>query len=203
MRLQGKSRSYRRVEQIREQVSITQFLSDLGYHVNPHGGDREQQFACDLHGDGSDGKPSARAYPDTNTWYCFGCLKLRDHISTLKDRKGFTFSEACKSIEKAYALPFIPFDPVEEEMVDFIFQKEAPTFEIMKTRITTILSTQYDEREVTLKQYLSLWEVYDMIVYKVMKKKMSEKEGMEALFRIREKTFEYIKRNIQKEQLCQ
>ena len=51
----------KRVEQIKEFVSIEQGLNDLGYRVQHI--DREQQFPCDLHGDGRDGKFSARVYP--------------------------------------------------------------------------------------------------------------------------------------------
>lgn len=64
------SRAKQRADRIREEVEIVQVLADYGYHVSAHGGDREQQFSCDLHGDGSDSKPSARAYPSSNSWYC-------------------------------------------------------------------------------------------------------------------------------------
>lgn len=63
-------RAKQRADRIRADVRIIQILSDYGYNVNPDGGDREQQFSCDLHGDGSDSKPSARAYPSSNSWFC-------------------------------------------------------------------------------------------------------------------------------------
>ena len=53
-------------------------LSSFGYRVRADGGDREEQFQCDLHGDGRDNKPSARFYPD-NTWYC---VDIREPILT-------------------------------------------------------------------------------------------------------------------------
>ena len=64
------SRNARRVAQIKASVPIIQLLSDYGYHVHLGGDYQEQQFSCDLHGDGRDGKPSARAYPASNSFYC-------------------------------------------------------------------------------------------------------------------------------------
>ena len=67
MRCGARWKRMTRVERIRNAIAITDLLSELGYHVQP--GDREQQFGCDLHGT-RDTKPSARVYPDSNSWYC-------------------------------------------------------------------------------------------------------------------------------------
>ncbi len=63
------SRSKQRADRIRAEVPILEVLATYGYRVTV-GGDREQQFQCDLHGDGKDGKPSARVYPDEGHWFC-------------------------------------------------------------------------------------------------------------------------------------
>lgn len=63
------TRSERRVARIHEVVRIDKVLEGYGYRVQANT-DREQQFSCDLHGDGTDSKPSARVYPSTNQWYC-------------------------------------------------------------------------------------------------------------------------------------
>ena len=73
------SRSKRRLEQIKQNVEITQVLSDYGYKIHLGGSSQEQQFPCDLHGDGSDGKPSARVYPATGQWYC---VSMQDRVLT-------------------------------------------------------------------------------------------------------------------------
>lgn len=72
------TRLERRVARIHEMVRIDRVLESYGYRVAGNT-DREQQFSCDLHGDGMDSKPSARAYPDTNQWYC---VDVDAHILT-------------------------------------------------------------------------------------------------------------------------
>lgn len=188
-------RARKRADRIRERVSIIQFLSDMGYAIQPHGGDREQQFSCDLHGDGSDSKPSARAYPSSNSWYCFACSKKRDSITTLMEKKGLSFYEACDTIEQTYGLPPLPFEKEENEYNDLSFAERKPTFEIMRERVDTLLKTQRTEKSVTLSQYLSLWEVYNMILYKVENGKMKEDSAISNLGKVKDKLFQYIKEN--------
>ena len=92
-----------RSERIKEKISIFSVLHSYNYDVvdSP----REQQFRCNLHGDGSDNSPSARAYPDSNSWYCFACGKTRDAISTVMEIEGVSFNQACKALETKYDLP--------------------------------------------------------------------------------------------------
>lgn len=60
----------KRIDRIKRVVEIEDLLADYGYKIHGGGGHREQQFQCDLHGDGRDGKPSARMYPESQSWYC-------------------------------------------------------------------------------------------------------------------------------------
>ena len=62
------SRLKERIARIREEIPIATVLAHYGYRVRDDGGEREQQFPCDLHGDGQDNTPSARAYDDH--WNC-------------------------------------------------------------------------------------------------------------------------------------
>lgn len=65
---------------IREHVPIVRVLVALGYEdIRADGGEREQQFRCDLHGSGQDNTPSARVYPDSNDWYC---VSIADRVLT-------------------------------------------------------------------------------------------------------------------------
>lgn len=73
------SQARARADRIREKIPIVQLLEDFGYGVRASGGDREQQFSCNLHGDGQDNKPSARVYPDSDSWYC---VHVADRVLT-------------------------------------------------------------------------------------------------------------------------
>ena len=71
-------------DRIRAEVPIVDVLYGYGYAVHPDGEDREQQFSCDLHGDGADTKPSARVYPDGGSFHCFACGRSRDAITLVR-----------------------------------------------------------------------------------------------------------------------
>jgi len=73
------SRARQAADRIREEIPIARVLADYGYNIHGDGGDREQQFQCDLHGDGQDNKPSARVYPDSDSWYC---VSVHDRVLT-------------------------------------------------------------------------------------------------------------------------
>lgn len=66
-------------DRIRELVPILEVLVTYNYRVRADGGEREQQFQCDLHGTGKDNKPSARVYPESNSWYC---VSIADRVLT-------------------------------------------------------------------------------------------------------------------------
>jgi len=103
-------RNQRRIERIHEQVDILKLLGDYGYPVRPDM-DREQQFSCNMHGDGNDLKPSARVYPENNSWYCWACGKTRDAIETVREKEGLGFMEALKWLEGRFGLEPLPFRP--------------------------------------------------------------------------------------------
>lgn len=89
-------RSRQRADRIRALIPIEEVLLHYGYQVRADAGGREQQFCCDLHGDGQDTKPSARVYPESASWYCVdvnervltsrGWLKLSDVRRTMQNR---------------------------------------------------------------------------------------------------------------------
>ena len=191
-------RARKRADRIRERVDIAEFLSDLGYSVRSYAGHREQQFSCDLHGDGSDNKPSARVYPSSNSWYCFACSKKRDSITTLMEKKGLTFHEACDTIEKKYGLPPLPYEKEKDGYNELSFGDNKPTFEDMRKRIDSLLTIQQTERGISLSQFLSIWEVFNMIVYKNEKRTIKEEKAIQSLMKVKDKIFSYIKENSEK-----
>jgi len=163
----------------------------------PHGGEREQQFSCDLHGDGSDSKPSARVYPSSNSWYCFACAKKRDAINTLIEREGIRFGEACTKLEKQYGLPPLPWTDEDRNKFEGLQKFTSSSFSDIQKRLQALIQAQQIERRLTLRQYLSVWEVYDMVSYKVEKGSLDEEKGIGALETLRVKVLEYIKGNPQ------
>ena len=105
-------------DRIRAEVPIVDVLYEYGYHVHPDGEDREQQFSCDLHGDGADTKPSARVYPDSASFHCFACGRSRDAITLVREKEGIDFWPAVKALEARYGLDPLPWEGPEEPRKD-------------------------------------------------------------------------------------
>jgi len=167
----------KRVDQIKENVSIEQGLNDLGYRVMPI--DREQQFPCDLHGDGSDGKYSARVYPDSGSWYCFACGKSRDLIETYRDKFGMSFGKACYTIEAKYGLKHIFSNNSKEESDTPTAQDPEQTFELLSKRMETMLKGMATVKPMG--EVLAWWEAYDCICWYVQRGGWSFEKGYNNL----------------------
>lgn len=150
----------KRAERIKNTMGIESVLSRYGYNVQEL--NREQQFRCDLHGDGNDNAPSARVYPDTNTWYCFACGKTRDVIATVMEKEGMTFAQACTNLEKLLGLEVWEYNNREDEFQgDFEISKETleEKGEIIKRRLEIITK----ERAISFKASLKLWEAVNFL----------------------------------------
>jgi len=140
--------------------------------VHSDSGGRQQQFSCDLHGDGTDSKPSARVYPETQQWFCFACGTSRDAIQTVRDKEGLDFRTACDVLEKRYHLPPLPWVEGDEEGTPSAPSKgweealEAPiaTAEDGRARVAALLKGATSEKALTLNATLRLWEEYDRLV---------------------------------------
>jgi len=161
------SRAKARADRIREQVAITDVLASYGYMVNPSGGEREQQFSCDLHGDGTDSKPSARVYPETGSWYCFACATSRDAIQTVREKEGLDFRAACERLEQRYHLPPLPWEGPEEEEVrsrdDWADDTPIVTASDAQKRVSALLRSVTTEKSLPLLGLLRLWEEHDRL----------------------------------------
>ena len=138
---------------------MARVLSDYGYAVHPDGGDREQQFSCDLHGDGMDGTPSARLYPSSNSIFCFACNRYRDPIQLAREKEGLDFWKALDALERRYGLPSLPWEDEDErpktvlQEVDAILRSER-TYEEEGVRVARQLSILTEEREVPMAEVL-------------------------------------------------
>jgi DNA primase len=194
------SRSERRLERVKEEIDIIQLLEDFGYPVRT-GMDREQQFSCDLHGDGLDGKPSARVYPESKSWYCFACDKTRDQVETVREKRGLQFMEAIGWLERTYNLPAMSWEAGDERRVlvgEEVAQTLKPgrTFEDDRKSLETTLQSYTSERDLTPKLAASLWEAYDKIIYLTLDekgKRLDERQGRLALAKLRGRALERYK----------
>ena len=149
----------KRAERIKEKIPILSVLSAYGYEV--YGANREQQFRCDLHGDGSDEAPSARVYPETNTWFCFACGKPRDSISTVMEKEGLDFSDACKALEIKYGLDVWEYKKPKKDIFEDTYE-DPSSKEILMRRVETLLKDKTSRRE-DYDNTLRYWEVFNML----------------------------------------
>lgn len=162
------SRAKDRADRIRAEIPLVGVLASYGYRVQRYG--EEQQFSCDLHGDGRDSKPSARVYPDTNTFYCWGCQRSRDAIELTKEKEGLDFSAACRALEERHGLPALPWSEDAEpdntiSVTSILNAAGSATFEKESTRFETFLKGLTDDRDLPLKAILVWWEAYDKLCY--------------------------------------
>lgn len=153
----------KRRQRIREKVPLGELLQAYGYEVTKHGG--TQQFRCDLHGDGSDGSPSARYYGE-DSWYCFACGKVRDAVSTVMEKEGVEYKTACLFLEKKYGLPMLSND---EESSNPPARIDSP-IDFSKTenpeeRVYRLLLARTRDRIGEPEANLKHWEAYDMLKF--------------------------------------
>lgn len=164
-------RARQAADRIREHVPIVRVLATYGYHVRDDGGDREQQFSCDLHGDGQDGRPSARVYPASNSWYCFACDLTRDSIQTVREKEGQDFWGAVKLLEESVGLEPLPYDGSwsQEDVTTEVAKALNPkkTWADDEKRIRSLLDSITQDRTLPRDTLLKFWGAFDHIVYMV------------------------------------
>lgn len=196
------SRWQRRVARIKTDIDIIQVLTDYGYAVRSGGGDREQQFSCDLHGDGRDQKPSGRVYPASASWYCFTCAVTRDAIETVRTKEGLDFKDALNFLEKKYGLPTLPWEDADrddapkppaltQEVSDLLANNK--TFEDDMKLVKAHLYSLTVERTIPQEVILPFWEAFDAVTYLVTEGKATEQQGRVALAKVATRIREALK----------
>ena len=193
------SRIERRKDRVKAEISIFKVLADFGYQIVEN--DYEQQFCCDLHGDGQDVKPSARVYSD-NSWYCFACSEQRDSISTVQEKEELGFGDAIYFLERKYGLGKLPWEDDDEvyqkpktfaEELDSTYSKSAVDYPRAEKRVFAMLDGLTKDQSLPLETLLGLWDVYDKIAWSVFKELMSESKGSASQEKLREKILERVK----------
>jgi len=175
------SRGRRRADRIREEIPIVQVLADYGYAVFPEGGDREQQFSCDLHGDGHDTKPSARVYPDSASFYCFACGQTRDAITLVREKEGVGFGDALKMLEARYGLPALPWEAGDSweslsKKVEGALHS-GPDVEETRRRVERFVLELTREKSLTMEKSAALWEAFDKVAYLHQKESIDDRQA--------------------------
>ena len=168
----GMGRAKESADRIRSEIPIVRVLHDYGYSVDPDGADREQQFSCDLHGDGSDGKPSARAYPGSSSFHCFACGRSRDAITLVREKEGLEFWPAIRKLESDYGLPPLPWsDDSQSEPKISTAKKLESSLLAGKTlsvdqkfaRVSSLIGNAYAENQLSPSDCAALWAKYDKV----------------------------------------
>jgi hypothetical protein len=101
----------KRKDRILNSVGVLEVLDHLGVEVRVGGG--EQQYRCTLHS-GSDNAPSARAYPETNSTWCWACAQYRNPIGLFMDTLDLGFNEACTRLEEFAGLAVWDYSKYEK-----------------------------------------------------------------------------------------
>lgn len=84
------------VKQIKERVSISQALARYGYEPN-----RAGFMLCPMH---SEDTPSLKVYPDSNSYYCFGCGTGGDVINFVMHLFHLDFKAAISRLDADFNL---------------------------------------------------------------------------------------------------
>ena len=176
--------SHRReaADRVKEHVPITALLRHYGFPVREDGF-HEQQFPCDMHGDGRDTKPSARVYPQTNSWYCFACGKARDVIATVQEREDIGFWEAIRILERMAGLPPLSRKEHSEEAHLSPVAVDERDIRRLLQRIEAILRILTEDRRLDATRTAVLWEVYDTLSDRVSRAEFLSEEALHTVRR--------------------
>lgn len=194
-------RAKQRADRIRAEVPMAEILAGYGYRVRTDAGDREQNFSCDLHGDGRDSRPSAIFYPRTNSAHCFACSRSRDAITWVQEKEGIDFWSAVKKIEAEYNLPPLPWeDDIPEKGTGTAPARprgatseveaaltHAESYDASEDRVRRYLTALCAERISPPAKVYALWEAYDKVRYLASEGAMPERDAVGLMHRVLDK----------------
>lgn len=194
-------RAKQRADRIRAEVPMAEILAGYGYRVRTDAGDREQNFSCDLHGDGRDSRPSAIFYPRTNSAHCFACSRSRDAITWVQEKEGIDFWSAVKKIEADYNLPPLPWeDDIPEKGTGTAPARprgatseveaaltHAESYDASEDRVRRYLTALCAERISPPAKVYALWEAYDKVRYLASEGAMPERDAVGLMHRVLDK----------------
>lgn len=181
-----------RVRAIHEKVSTYDVLRRGGVELRHD--DTEEQFSCPFHG--SDSKPSARVYPESNTGpshaWCYVCQERWDAISLWRKFNGMgedaKFSQVLASLERAFGLQvpklsedaILDDDPFDETLDDF-----EDLYDVCESRLREARPAYryFDD----MQGYLSAGSILDKIRHRVDSRLLPPERAIEVLQRLLDK----------------
>lgn len=130
-------------------------------------------ISCPFHGDGSDKMKSAKAYPDSNKVFCWGCSKSRDTIEIVKLRHELSFREAIDYLLKKY----FPSEKLEFQKTD---EKKIVEIEVVgRAERKLEFIEQIIEKvksEVGWKSYYELCYIFDFLKFSLISKNFDQEK---------------------------
>jgi hypothetical protein len=186
------NRAKRAADRIRTTLPMLDVLADYGYRVRADGGDREQSFSCDLHGDGRDSRPSAIYYPRTNSFHCFACSRSRDAVTLVMEKEGLKFWPAIRKLEQQYRLPPLPWEddeepdePTPERQITSVLDDQGKMdWAQACRRVQAFLTGMGEERTCDPLQLVRWWEAFDKVRFLHEEDKIKDSDGVNLILRI-------------------
>ena len=114
--------------ELKERLNIIDVLIAYGVQV-----DRHKRASCPLHDEKT---PSFRVYPDTNSWFCFGCGAGGTVIDFVSRLFGLDLLHAAKKLDDDFYLGLLEQDLTEEEKIRIEAQRqERETDRLLVTKL--------------------------------------------------------------------
>lgn len=171
-----------RAKNVQEHVSIFDVLEH--YNIPIQTRNRQSQYPCPLHGDGSDTAFSARVYPEDNATYCWACSKRRDCISFVCEKENLSFFQAIKELESRYGIPPLPgyYQLLDDELKVSQEHPESKLVESLEALMTPekasvpdwdrgsleeMLRRSLKRREATFERQLMVFSLFDVLSFEV------------------------------------
>lgn len=182
-----------RLARARAAAPIVDILHQQGFQVRL-GSQRKQYIRCHLHGSGKDSRPSAAVYPDSNSWFCWGCQQYRDSIKTIQDSAGLSQEDAIKWVERVYNLP-VWVEPIEKplEVLALSFDDQNNTLGFLVKRLRWMIQSIHREQDVPMDEVAKLWFAFDEWVARIPT--LEESAARESAAKLQGKVLEWTKRS--------
>jgi len=98
------------IEDVRSATDIVQTIKHYGISLKRAG--RTYKGLCPFH---QENKPSFTVYPETQSWFCFGCQTSGDILTFLEKKDGLSFEEALEKLASRANLKPPSWTPAQQQ----------------------------------------------------------------------------------------